>query len=66
MQKYELFGYPFNKHTETDISFVNGEDAKCGCKVIASDGHGEYADVIFVKLCKHHKGNSKLNKNGSK
>ena len=52
----KLFGYSFDRHTETDICFVNGEDAECGCKVIYSNGNGEYADVIFVKLCKKHKG----------
>ncbi|KKN27657.1 hypothetical protein LCGC14_0862510 [marine sediment metagenome] len=38
-----------------DITFVNYQDADCGCKVEYSDGYGSYADVIFVKLCDKHK-----------
>lgn len=51
-----LFGQPFDKHTETDICFVNGKARGCNCKVIISNGGGEYADVIFIKLCNKHKG----------
>lgn len=36
------------------LTFVNGRDAKCGCKVKVSDGYGEYSDVIHVTLCDKH------------
>ena len=36
------------------LSFVNGSAYPCGCAAHFSDGHGEYSDVITVKLCEKH------------
>lgn len=36
------------------IIFVNGSNAKCGCRVKYSDGGGEYSTVITVELCPMH------------
>lgn len=36
-----------------DIVICNGH-ATCGCLVQQSDGHGEYADAIYIKLCAKH------------
>lgn len=45
----------------TKIVFVNGANAKCGCRVDYSDGNGEYSNVIAVHLCKtHDKGKNDL------
>lgn len=39
-----------------EIVFVNGKRAACGCRVIYSDGHGEYSNVVTVHLCDIHRG----------
>lgn len=36
------------------ITFVNGEPAKCGCRMELSAGAGEYSDVLYVMPCSIH------------
>lgn len=38
-----------------ELTFVNDEPAECGCEMEFSDGHGEYSNVVRIKLCRKHR-----------
>ena len=40
------------------ITFVNGEPAKCGCRMEFSSGGGSYSDVLYVMPCAAHSPNT--------
>lgn len=44
----------------TNLTFINGRPAMCGCQVEYSSGGGEYSDVIYVTLCAKHSGSAIL------